>query len=1084
MKNIFCRCFLTLALAIPLVALLSPHAYAQELSSVKGGLSGVVTDSSGAAIPGAELTVTGAADTRSVTSDASGHFVVGNLTPGMYQIKVQKEGFKIAEAKNVEVVINRSSSVNLLLQPGTVAETIEVSASSVEVDTNSTAIGDNLTSTFYSQVPVQRNVGSLFYVAPGAVNGGGTGNSNPSIGGATGLENQYIADGVSINDSGYGGLGVYSPSYGSLGTGINLSFIQEVQVKTGAFEPKYGKANGGVIQIVTKSGGSAYHGALAAYFSPDGFSSAYRVADNFRLTVPNANSFQYGHIFSQPAFDASLELGGYIPIKSQKDKLFFFGAFNPGVNKTKWIAANVPFSESVFNHGPYNTAVTGYNWAGKLTYKITDATSLEGSAFGDPSSTNFGYGLAYTSPYGHPNLQLKNTTGFSRWDFGSRSEVVRLNSSLSPTLQLNIAATAKTSHFTETGFNNIYNISDRTTGVSTYQGLGEFQNPDNHSYGVSFDLQKTIAAKFGSHTFSIGWGFDRAIYDANRDYSGPRFNFPSTNAAGDSISDVGGSAALAGASASAAFYLANAPAGCPTSYCPLYAAADGTDHQVYLRQVRGFFSGPNVNSAQTYHAIYGNDDWAINRFITINAGLRWEEEQLNGPNQQYVFNDNWSPRLGINVDPFGDRKSKVFFNWGRYTQSLPTDAAIRELNQELDVQARWAAPADANGRAVINSDGTITPILDAAHLIAGYGDIGFGARPIVASAATPELFSPKTKLNFEEEYVIGVERQFKGFVFSARYTDRRLERIVEDMQGVSPEGANAGLANQVYVIGNPGPGADYFVNEQEVKYDPNVGPPSGPGACVDDYGVQQDSLGNVVGAACGQNPDEAGIPTPDGKPDGFATPVRRYQAVEIEANKNFSHNFLLRANYRYAKLRGNYEGLFRNDNGQSDPGISSLFDFTSGVVGLLGDQFAVGPLNTDRRDVGNLYGSYYLSNGFARGFTFGAGVRGQSGIPINALASHPVYQNTGEIPIGGRGSAGTEPSSIQLDLHADYPVSIKERGKLKLAFDVFNATNSKFILQKNNNIDTGFQTSADPTFKTPIEFQRPFYARGSVRFEF
>ena len=438
------------------IAVFPSHVGAQELSSVKGGLSGVVADSTGAAIPGATLTITGPADTRTVTSDESGHFSVGNLTPGLYQIKVQKEGFKIDEAKNVEVVINRSSSVNLTLQPGTVAETVEVSASAVEVDTNSTAIGDNLTSTFYSQVPVARNVGSLFYVAPGAVNGGGTGNSNPSIGGATGLENQYIADGVSINDSGYGGLGVYSPSYGSLGTGINLSFIQEVQVKTGAFEPKYGKANGGVIQIVTKSGGSSYHGALAAYFSPEGFSSAYRVADNYRLDATNANSFQYGHIFSQPAFDASLELGGYIPIKSQKDKLFFFGAFNPGVNKTNWIAPNVPFSSAVYAHGPFNTAITAYNWAGKLTYKVTDATSVEASAFGDPSSSNYGYGIAYTSPYGHPNLQLKNTTAFSRWDFGGRSEVVDLNSSISPTLQLNIAATAKTSHFTETGFDNIY----------------------------------------------------------------------------------------------------------------------------------------------------------------------------------------------------------------------------------------------------------------------------------------------------------------------------------------------------------------------------------------------------------------------------------------------------------------------------------------------------------------------------------------------------------------------------------------------------------------------------------------------------
>ena len=377
MKNVFSRCFLTVLFAIPAIALLPSVAGAQELSSVKGGLSGVITDSSGSAVPGATLTVVGPADTRSVVSDGAGRFSVGSLTPGLYRVKVEKEGFKVADAKNVEVVINRSSNINLVLQPGTVAETVEVSASTVEVDTNSTAIGDNLTSTFYSQVPVARNVGSLFYVAPGAVNGGGTGNSNPSIGGATGLENQYMADGVSINDASYGGLGVYSASYGSLGTGINLSFIQEVQVKTGAFEPKYGKANGGIVQIVTKSGGTSYHGAIAAYFSPEAFSAQFRAADNYRLDVPNADSFQYGHIYSQPSFDASVELGGYIPLKSVKDKLFFFGAFNPGVNKTEWVAPNVPFSAELFAGNPYNTAITAYNWAGKLTFKVTDATSLE-----------------------------------------------------------------------------------------------------------------------------------------------------------------------------------------------------------------------------------------------------------------------------------------------------------------------------------------------------------------------------------------------------------------------------------------------------------------------------------------------------------------------------------------------------------------------------------------------------------------------------------------------------------------------------------------------------------------------------------
>ena len=101
----------------------------------------------------------------------------------------------------------------------------------------------------------------------------------------------YTVDGVVLNDSGYGGLGVFSPIYGSLGTGINLSFIQEVQVKTAAYEPKYGGVNGGVLQIVTKSGGSQMHGAIAAYAAPEATGAGYKYPDNFRQGLP---SFQRG----------------------------------------------------------------------------------------------------------------------------------------------------------------------------------------------------------------------------------------------------------------------------------------------------------------------------------------------------------------------------------------------------------------------------------------------------------------------------------------------------------------------------------------------------------------------------------------------------------------------------------------------------------------------------------------------------------------------------------------------------------------------------------------------------------------------
>jgi hypothetical protein len=1082
MHQLWRKTLLLSALALTATTSLTTCLYGQQLSATRGGLGGVITDKSGAIVPGAKVTVTGAADRRTVTTDSAGRFLASDLTPGMYTITVEKTGFQSQTAKNLEVVINKTNSVDFSLATGSVAETVEVNATTVSIDTSSTAVSDNLTAAFYQQVPVARNVGSLFYVSPGVVDGGGTGTSNPSVGGATGLENLYMVDGVVLNDSGYGGLGVYSPVYRSLGTGINLSFIQEVQVKTAAYEPKYGGVNGGVLQIVTKSGGTKLHGAVAAYMAPEGASAGYRYMDNNHLSA--GPGFQRGKIFSQPAYDASVELGGFIPIKGHHDRLFFFGSFNPSLNQVNFLAPDTAAAATVFAHGPFTNSATTRSWAGKLSLNITDGTTLEASAFGDPAHNNYSYGNPFVLAY--PNINIRNTTNFSTWNYGSRAIVTHLASSVNPTTQLNIAATYKTSGFTESGFDNINGITDKTVGSVNFQGLvgGIYQNPQNKAYGATIDIQK-IVNLFGPHTFSGGFGFNRATYLVNRDY-GPRFTFPTTNAAGVPIQQVGGNDTLAGAQTSAAFYLSPAPKDsttglvtCPTSLCPIYNSLNGPV-QVYLRQVRGYFSSPEATSNQSYLSSYVNDSWAVNRRVTINAGLRWEEEQLNGPNQQYVFNDNWSPRLGINIDPFADRKTKIFFNWGRYTQALPTDAAIRELNQELDIfSVRWGAPSDASGHLLMNADGTVTPNYDAAHLLNGTN--GFGSIS-ASNAVVPELIHSGTRLNFEEEYLLGFEREvLNGMVLSVRYSDRRLERIVEDMQGVSPEGANAGLPNQIYLIGNPGPSSDYFVNEVEEKYDPAVGPPAN---CVDDYGPQQDSLGNTVGAACGQNPDTAGFPTPDGQPDGFATPVRRYQSLEVELNKNFSQGFLIRANYRFAKLFGNYEGLFRNDNGQSDPGISSLFDFTQGVVGLLGAQFQPGYLNTDRRNVGNLYGSYTLQNGFLRRLTGGIGLRGQSGTPISRLASHPVYQNVGEIPIGGRGTAGTTPTTMQLDTHVDYPFSFGDKGSLKLAFDGFNVTNSQFNKTIQQDIDTGFQLGADPTFGSASSYQRAFYGRFSVRYEF
>src|SRR5882762_10605299 len=137
-------------------------------SSVRGNLSGSVVDSSGAVFTGAKITITGAAGTKSDTSNSDGQFLFPLLTPGFYTVKVEKGSFKTADVKGVEVVTGKTSNVRVGLVAGQQTEIVEVSGSAITVDTTSTAVAANLTDTFYSSVPVGRGVASLFYASAGS----------------------------------------------------------------------------------------------------------------------------------------------------------------------------------------------------------------------------------------------------------------------------------------------------------------------------------------------------------------------------------------------------------------------------------------------------------------------------------------------------------------------------------------------------------------------------------------------------------------------------------------------------------------------------------------------------------------------------------------------------------------------------------------------------------------------------------------------------------------------------------------------------------------------------------------------------
>ena len=185
---------------------------------------------------------------------------------------------------------------------------------------------------------------------------------------------------MTITDQAFGSIGTYNRYHGALGTGINLTFVKEVDVKTTAFEPAYGKATGGIVQIVTKSGGDQFHGAVSAYFAPSPFYAEPLSVLSVRLSSrrrPRARS-------RSRRYDAAIEVGGYIRLK---DKLFFFGAWDPSLTQN-YITANpnAPAASVALGHDPLQH--DGDELGGQADLEGDNRTTIEATAFGDPSRHN------------------------------------------------------------------------------------------------------------------------------------------------------------------------------------------------------------------------------------------------------------------------------------------------------------------------------------------------------------------------------------------------------------------------------------------------------------------------------------------------------------------------------------------------------------------------------------------------------------------------------------------------------------------------------------------------------------------------
>ncbi len=1072
MKNTI-RIFSSLLFALCL-GLFATSALAQ--TSTTGTIEGTVTDQAGAPVPNATVTVSSPNLIReqSAQTNGSGAFQISNLPPGTYKISVgEVGGFGKYEASNVTVNLSKTTSLEVTLQPKGVGADVTVTSGGQAVDVSNNTTGSNVSTEQFSNFPTSRTVQGLYAIAPTVARSGlrdASGRDrDPSVAGSSGPENNYILDGVQTTD----------PAFGGSGANLPFEFVQEVEIKTGAFGAEYGKSTGGIFNVITKSGGNEFSGDLFAYFTTKGL---VRDTKFFPFTGSAPNGFS--------ELDAGVDVGGPIV----KNKLWFFGAFNPQQRK------NFLFTQT-FKNNVENKVQTPF-YAGKITYGINDNYTLTFSTFGDfTKQEGFlggnGFGadrnsfLGEVETGGHNYATRLNSTFNKNWigEFSFGAHLQRANTIPNASAAANALITD--SFAVRTAAGTIVTPTETTATTSTTangltydlgrvafvfspngflernfvrQGFGLFSAQDRNRYEGAARLQNLV----GRHTLKYGFEYANNIYRINTTSTGPAQTFGlqgliDSGSAGNSnvtngfrvtnnfvvcttrvitaVNTAVCSSAAGTSRLAAAITAGQGPAGVAAAVTanggtiPNLTTAEANTNPLLVRsstRVRDFKL--NAATSTRIESFYFQDDFKLTKSIQVNGGLRWDYQQAYGnEGQTYLklnsFKDNLQPRFGIVWDFTGKGRGKVFANYARFLETpIPLDVNVRagSENSQTDKNfnvSRINAPAGSIIVPGIRATPAAGPSIGAVNLGAEPTPIDQGLKPQTVNEVTAGI---------DYEVANNLAIGFRGIY-------RAQGSVIED--GSFDDG-------DTYFLFNPG----------EIRRGQNT---TEERACLGDV---------ATGRA----------------PQCFGRARRYYRALEFTATKRFTNNYQFIASYVYSSLTGNYEGLFRNDNGQTDPNITSLFDLTS----LLTNTY--GRLPNDRPHQFKFNGSYKLPFKLLVSGNFYT----QSGIPFDQLIPHPVYGNnegfavprgTAVNPITGKSRT---PTTYQLDMGLAYPIALKsEKRELRLTMDWFNVTNAQRAIRQDttftiNSGVAGVAAISNPFFGQGQIYQFPTALRFGVKLKF
>jgi hypothetical protein len=655
----------------------------------RGGITGLVTDSSGALIPGATVQIVNEhtkVSQETVTSSA-GLYFFSSIIPGTYQLTATYQGFQKLVQRPIHVEVDRVTEVNPVLKPGEVTQTVDVTAEAALANTTTSTIGQLITSKTLESVPLNgRDVYLLVQLSPGVVPVNGAVNqtgafTRPGVGvSALKLNGQqsgsvaYMLDGSPLTVDGYG-AGATSPALSPA-----LEGVREYRVETNNLLPSYSSPGTGLISLASKSGGDLLHGSLFGFARPNALAAndPFLKASQLRSGRPN-----------EPPDFRRYQWGGSIGGPIKKGKLFFFGDYESTFTRSlETLTATVPTVEE--RRGDFSQVPTIYNpfdvnAAGR---RQPFANNIIPANLQNPVALNMVKLIPEPNQAGTGPYHLNNYFDGSLFPNDSQKFDVRLDSHFHAKHQIfgrysfsrNLFGNADHYHnsadpvfyYSITKSQNIlladnYTLSPTTLLELRYSFTRHAENQPPQGQAADFDmttlgfpaslakqaLVRSIPAisitgmyGVGSRTFATGFKFTSMNHNVQAGLSTVkgRHNLKTGFEYRKSFVNMGQPISPSG------LYDFNTT---PTSSTTF--ANDGYGFASFLLGMgsptptpNGFTLDPFVAQSSPYYASYVEDSIRMTTKLTLNVGLRWEV--FGGRNERYDRQNYFDPTVQYAVN--------------------------------------------------------------------------------------------------------------------------------------------------------------------------------------------------------------------------------------------------------------------------------------------------------------------------------------------------------------------------------------------------------------------------------------------------